>query len=57
MCAQKAKERWCGVSADASKCAGVRNVIGVLVMIGLNELKSAESSCIQPDKRARGVNR
>ena len=37
MCAQRAKERRHGVSADASKCAGVRNVIGVLVMIGLNE--------------------
>ena len=37
MCVQRAKERRCGVSADASKYAGVHNVIGVLVMIGLNE--------------------
>ena len=57
VCAQRAKEWRCGVSADASEHAGVHNVIGVLVMIGLNGWKSAESSCIQPDKRARGVNR
>ena len=37
--------------------AEVCNVIGVSVMIGLNECKNAESSCIQPDKKARGVNR
>ena len=37
MCAQRAKERRRGVGADVSKHAGVRNVIGVLVMIGLNE--------------------
>ena len=37
MCAQRAKEQRCGVSADMSERAGVHNVIGVLVMIGLNE--------------------
>ena len=37
MCAQRAKEQRCGVSADTSECAGVHNVIGVLVMIRLNE--------------------
>ena len=37
VCAQRAKERRRGVSTDVSECAGVRNVIGVLVMIGLNE--------------------
>ena len=37
MCAQRAKERRRGVSMDASECAGVHNVIGVLVIIGLNE--------------------
>ena len=37
MCAQRAKEQRRGVSADTSECAEVRNVIGVLVMIGLNE--------------------
>ena len=37
MCVQRAKERRHGVSVDVSKCAGVHNVIGVLVMIGLNE--------------------
>ena len=59
MCAQRAKEWRHGVSMNAnmSECAGVHNVIGVLVMIGLNECKSAESSGIQPDKRAGGVNR
>ena len=57
VCAQRAKEQRHNVSANASECAGVWNVIEVLVMIGLNEWKSAESSCIQPDKRARGVNR
>ena len=57
VCAQRAKERRRGASVDASEHAGVHNVIGVLVMIGLNGWKSAESSCIQPDKRARGVNR
>ena len=55
--AQRAKEWRCGVSVNVSECAGVRNVIGVLAMIGLNEWKGVESSCIQPDKRARGVNR
>ena len=37
MCAQRAKEQRHGVSMNASKHAGVCNVIGVLVMIGLNE--------------------
>ena len=37
VCAQRAKERRCGASADASEHAGVHNVIGVLVMRGLNE--------------------
>ena len=37
MCAQRAKEQRHGASMDVSKCAGVHNVIGVLVMIGLNE--------------------
>ena len=37
MCAQRAKEWRCGASADASELAGVCNVIGELVMIGLNE--------------------
>ena len=36
MCAQRAKEWRRGASVDASEHAGVRNVIGVLVMIGLN---------------------
>ena len=57
MCAQRAKEWRHDASANASEHAGVHNVIGVLVMIGLNECKSAESSCIQPDKIARGANR
>ena len=57
MCAQRAKEQRCSASVNVSECAGVCNVIGVLVMIGLNECKSAELSCIQPDKRARGVKR
>ena len=52
MCAQRAKEQRHNASVNVSKHAGVHNVIGVLVMC-----KSAESSCIQPDKRARGVNR
>ena len=37
MCAQRAKEWRHGASANVSKCARVRNVIGVLIMIGLNE--------------------
>ena len=37
MCVQRAKERRHGASVDVSKRAGVHNVIGVLVMIGLNE--------------------
>ena len=37
MCAQRAKERRHGASADVSERAGVCNVIGVLVIIGLNE--------------------
>ena len=37
VCAQKAKEQRHGARADVSEHAGVRNVIGVLVMIGLNE--------------------
>ena len=37
MCAQRAKEQRCGVSMNTSKHAEVHNVIGVLVMIGLNE--------------------
>ena len=37
VCAQRAKEQRHGVSMDASECAGVHNVIGVLVIIGLNE--------------------
>ena len=37
MCVQRAKEQRRGVSMDVSKCAGVRNVIGMLEMIGLNE--------------------
>ena len=37
MCAQRAKEWRHGASADVSEHAEVRNVIGVLVMIGLNE--------------------
>ena len=57
MCAQRAKEQRCGASVDTSEHTGVCNVIGVSVMIGLNECKSAELSCIQPDKRARDVNR
>ena len=57
MCVQRAKEQRCSASMNVSECAGVCNVIGVLVMMGLNECKSAELSCIQPDKRARGVNR
>ena len=57
VCAQRAKEQSCVASVDTSEHTGVCNAIGVLVMIGLNEWKSAESSCIQPDKRARGVSR
>ena len=37
MCAQRAKEQRCGASVDTSEHTGVCNVIGVLVMIGLNE--------------------
>ena len=37
MCAQRAKEWRHGASMDTSECAGVCNVIGVLVMRGLNE--------------------
>ena len=37
MCAQRAKERRCGMSADASERAGVHNVRGVSATIGLNE--------------------
>ena len=37
MCAQRAKEWRCSVSMNMSECAGVHIVIGVLVMIGLNE--------------------
>ena len=37
MCAQRAKEQRHNVIANASECAGVCNVIEVLVMIGLNE--------------------
>ena len=37
MCAQKAKEQRHGARVDVSEHAGVCNVIGVLVMIGLNE--------------------
>ena len=37
MCAQRAKEQRCSVSMNVSEYAGVHNVIGVLVMIELNE--------------------
>ena len=37
MCVQRAKEQRRGASVDMSKHSGVRNVIGVSVMIGLNE--------------------
>ena len=37
MCEQRAKEWRHGVSMNVSKCGGVHNVIGVSVMIGLNE--------------------
>ena len=57
MCAQRAKEWRHDASTNASERAGVCNVIGLSVMIGLNECKSDESSCIQPDKRARSANR
>ena len=57
MCAQRAKEQRCSASVNTSEHVGVCNAIGVSVMIGLNEWKSAGSSCIQPDKRTRGVNR
>ena len=37
MCAQRAKEWKCSASMNASEHAEVHNVIGVSVMIGLNE--------------------
>ena len=37
MCVQRAEEQRHGASMDASKRQGVHNVIGVLVMIGLNK--------------------
>ena len=37
MCVQRAKERRHSASVNMSKCAGMHNVIGVSVMIGLNE--------------------
>ena len=37
VCVQRAKEWGCSASINTSEDAGVHNVIGVSVMIGLNE--------------------